>query len=307
MRSTQHPGIPQGDTRGHAATSLGAATASPTMKGTDPTMNIEDKVAADIAALTQGADVVSSAVARYTEAKRDTSGAAYTTPLVALATATAKDDGTTFAAVIDRLEGEDAEDLAHLLELATALANKLSISLATLDTAPYVTAAERLVALAASPYQLVPDEMLTEAGKAVTTWRAAFTSYQQASGANVARNVGKRRGGLSGGNRGPTGGTRGVGTWFTEHGWFFTAACPHCDHVVQSASNTGSFSYEMAKHMGTHRPDAEGRAQRPYDGDAEYDHARDAMYIVAADDGPDSATSPEGWVVSRNYANVAVA
>ena len=30
-------------------------------------------------------------------------------------------------------------------------------------------------------------------------------------------------------------------------------------------------------------------------GDAEHDHARDAMYIVAADDGPDSATSPEGW------------
>jgi len=282
-----------------------------TLKGNEPKMsniNINDAVSADIATLTTAADVVASAVERYNVAKRDTTAALFTTPMVALATAVDKDTaGAAFSHLVDMLEGEDVEDLAHMLEIASKLASKLAVTLATLDTAEYVKAAERLVGLAASPYQLVSDELLTAAGAAVTKWKAAYASYQQASGANVRRVTGRARGGLSGPQRGPTGGTRGVGKWFEDHGWFFTAACPHCDHVVQSASNTGSFAHEMAKHMGTHRPDAEGRAQRPYEGDAEYDHARDAMYAVAADDGPESETTPEGWVVSRNYTEANVA
>jgi hypothetical protein len=256
---------------------------------------LEEKVQADIAALEDGATTLTATVTKYNEAKKDTAGASVTTALVALAKAGREDNVAAVEHVQGKLDNEvDRELLEMILASAEELANKLAVSLDTLDMAAWTTAAERVKGYA----PLLEDEMAVAAGTALTHWTTAKASFEQASGANVKRQTGRGRpGGLSGPQRGPTGGTRGVGKWWEDHGWFFTAACPHCDHVVQSASNTGSFAHEMAKHMGKHREDG----VRPYDGDAEYDHARDAMYEIADDNGPDMVTTAEGWVVERNY------
>ena len=271
-----------------------------------PNINIEDAVTADIATLTNAASMVASAVERYTTAKRDTAAAVYTTPLVALATAPSKDAaGAAFSHLVDMLEGEDVEELATLLELAAKLSNKLAVSLATLDTAPAVVAAEHLVGLAASPYQLVSDDLLVAAGVAVTAWKSAYTSYQQASGANVARQTGAPRRGGRGGR-----GSRGPGKWLEDHGWYFTCECQSCGHVITSASNLGSFSHEMAKHWpscrgadgGPIRDAAGNRVERIYAGEPAMDAISAAMYAVA--DGAPMAEA-EGMVIRHVDATAA--
>lgn len=258
---------------------------------------IEEKVGADIALLEEGAATVAHAVERYQHAKANTAGSKVVTPLVGFVTAVNAQDGIAqLTAMSERLEGEDIEEIAELVKLATSLANKLAVSLATLDTAPYVTAAERLVGIAAMPYVELPEDVEVAAGAAVTAWKAAFTSYQQASGANVVRRV------AGGPRRGGRGGSRGPGKWLEDHGWYFTCECQSCGHVITSASNVGSFSHEMAKHWpscrgengGPIRDAAGNRVERIYAGDPVMDAISAAMYAVA--DG-EMVAEAEGMVI----------
>jgi len=259
---------------------------------------IEEQVAADIAALEDGAATVSAAVDQYKAHKADMRGAAISTPLVALVNAALKPEQV--AAFADRFAGTGPA-LESILREVTALVAETNVTLATLDVAGFAVAADRLTALAKSPYQLVEDDVMVAAAAAVTKWSAAYTGYQQASGANVARQT-------AGPRRGKPRGSRGPGKWLEDHGWYFQATCENCGKVITSASNPGSFSDAMANHWPTCRDvrDNDGnRVDRLYIQDPELQAINEAMYAVA--DGKVTEASASGMTIRRVDANASAA
>jgi hypothetical protein len=279
--------------------------------------NIEDRVLADADTLESMTGAVEFAVAQYNERKNDHAIDPIAVPLAALVNATARNKDAAWGAMgraLELLDGEP-EPLVEFLTLAEQLHKRFAPAIDTMDISAAVAAAERLTALAASPYvdDMVDADTLAAAKAIVAKWKVAEAGYlaviKAGDKTRTTYQVGR------GGRGNPRGrGGRGRGAWVEEHGWYFDAVCESCGAHVSSRSNTGSFQNDMAKHWPSCRGENGGpimyvgddgvsrRVERVmwHDVDPEYAAAHDgfsnAMYAVARD--VDQAEGG-GFIISR--------